>query len=326
MHQLRRFVAALTMMTLLLLSIVPVQAQQGPSGSGLSISPTLSEYTLKPGQADKLDITLKNVTINDITAQSFINDFKADNTTGSPQIITDTTKISPNSIRKFIIGLDDVPLRVQEQKKITLAIQIPKDTPPGAYFGVIRYKAVPAGLNAPKEGEVALSASVGTIVLITVPGNLKEQVQLSDLHIYSGRSTGTFFFSKPTDVGVEVRNLGNGFAKPFGTVEVTKLFGDKTVYTYQINNTNPRGTVLPSSSRIFKNPIKNINQVGHYTVTASLTYGSGSDVLVLKKAFWYVPGWLVAVIGAGLLILLLLTYRAYWRYRQGVKRSYRRKG
>ena len=325
MYQLRRLAAAFVVM-LLLLGITSATAQTGPTASGLSISPTLSEFTLKPGQADKITITLKNITINNITAQAFISDFKSDDLSGSPQIITDPQKVSPNSIRRFIFGLEDLPLAKSEQKKVTLSLQIPQDTPPGAYFGIVRYKAVPAGAVAPKEGEVALSASVGTIILITVPGNLKEQVQLSDLHIYNGKHEGTIFFRKPTEVGVEVRNLGNGFAKPFGTVEVTKMFGSKSVYTYQLNSTNPRGTVLPSSSRIFKNPLKNIDQIGQYTITASVTHGSGSEVLVLKKTFYYVPGWLLIATSALLLILLLITYRAYWRYRQGVKKSYRRKG
>ena len=314
-------IASIAALSLLLSGILPATAQI-PPGSGLSISPTLSEFTLKPGAADKLDINLKNITLNKITAQAAIYDFEADNVTGNPKIITDQSKVSPNSIRPFALGLENVTLDVGEQKKITLILQIPQDATPGAYFGIVRYKAVPAGATAPKEGEVSLSASVGSIVLVTVPGNIREQVQLTKLHIYRGGYDGSIFFGKPTDIGVELRNLGNGFIKPFGTVEVRNMF-NKVVYGYQLNNTNPRSNMLPDSNRTFKDPVKNVKQVGRYTVTASVSYGNGSQVLTLKKTFWYIPWWLAAIIGAVLVILTLLVIRAYLRHRRDKRHSYR---
>ncbi|MBI2285584.1 heme exporter protein CcmD [Candidatus Saccharibacteria bacterium] len=325
MHKLKRLITAAIVLTFAVVSVLPAAAQQDTTGSGLSISPTLSEFTLKPGQADKLDINLKNITANKITAQASIADFESDNVSGNPKIITDPNHVSPNSIRKFILGMEDIPLDVGQQKNVTLAIQVPGDAAPGAYFGIIRYKAVPAGQNAPGPGEVSLSASVGTIVLIGVPGNIREQVQLTGLHIYSGTRKGTLFFEKPTKIGVELRNLGNGFVKPFGTVEIRNMTG-KEVYTYQLNNTNPRASVLPGSNRILENEIKNIGAIGRYTVTASVSYGSGSQVLTLKKTFWYVPIWLAAIILAVLGLLILFVFRAYRHYRRESKRAYRRKG
>lgn len=303
----------------------PVFAQEAPMGSGLSISPTLSQFTIKPGQSEKLDIKIKNVTVGNITAQAYVNDFTADNTTGNPKIITDPNNVTPNSIRKFVVGLEDIPLRVQEQKTAALILQIPKNTPPGAYYGIIRYKAVPAGATSPKEGEVALSASVGTIVLITVPGNLREQVQFSAVRVYNGKHEGTFFYKKPNQIGVEIRNLGNGFVAPFGTVEVQRIFG-KATYTYQLNNNVPRGVILPASSRVFINPLKNVNQMGRYKVTANVAYGSGSQVLTVEKTFWYVPGWMLIII---LIILVLLILAAFWAYRRHystTRRAHRRRG
>ncbi|PJE65405.1 hypothetical protein COU91_01815 [Candidatus Saccharibacteria bacterium CG10_big_fil_rev_8_21_14_0_10_47_8] len=324
MYHFRRLVAAATAI-ILVSNTLPVLAQQAPSGSGISISPTTSDFTIARGQAQKLDITLKNITVGNITAQAYINDFTSDNSTGSPRIITDPNKKLLTSIRDFVIGLDDVPLKKGEQKKLSLALQMPANVSPGAYYGIIRFKAVPAGENAPESGEVALSASVGTIVFITVPGTIKEQVQLTALHVYNGKHEGTFFFRKPTDIGVEVRNLGNGLAKPFGTIELQDMFG-KSAYNYQLNSTTPRGNVLPGSSRIFINQTKNISKPGRYTVMASVAYGSGSEVLVLDKTFWYIPGWLMVVILAVLAFLALTAYWSYRHHRLSLKRPHRRKG
>lgn len=324
MHYFRRLVAAATAV-ILISSTLPVMAQQAPSGSGISISPTTSDFTIARGQAQKLDITLKNITVGNITAQAYINDFTSDNHTGSPKIITDPNNKLPTSIKDFVHGLNDVPLKKGEQKKLTVALQIPVNTTPGAYYGIIRFKAVPAGESAPQGGEVALSASVGTIVFITVPGTIKEQVQLTALHVYNGKHEGTFFFRKPSDIGVEIKNLGNGLAKPFGTIELQDMFG-KGVYNYQLNNTTPRGNVLPGSSRIFTDKVKNISKPGRYTVQASVAYGSGSEVLVIKKTFWYIPGWLLAIMLAVLALLIFATFWAYRHHRLSLKRIHRRRG
>lgn len=325
MPKIKRLLIAIIALSMVWLSALPASAQQSPTGSGLSISPTLFELTLKPGDLGKIDIVLKNITVDKVTAQPTLNDFESDNVSGNPKIITDPSTVSPNSIRKFVQGLEAVPLDVSQQKTVTLPVQIPSDTAPGAYYGVIRYKALPAGINAPKPGEVALTASVGTIVLITVPGNIREQVQLKGLHIYRGGYDGTVFFRKPSQIGVEVSNLGNGFVKPFGTVEVKNMRG-KVVYSYQLNTANPRANVLPSSNRIFKDALKNVSSPGRYTVTASVSYGSGSQVLTLKKSFWYIPLWLAITLMVILLVLLFLLFKAYRRYRKDSQRSHRHRG
>jgi hypothetical protein len=322
MRQLNRFIAGLVA-SLLLFSLAPVGAQDQQSGSGLSISPTVSQYTIKPGASDKLTITLKNTASGDITAQALVNDFKSDNKTGNPQIITDTTQQTPQSIKDFVIGLKDVPLAKGEQKTLNITLQTQPNTPPGAYYGVIRFKAVPAGTSTPTNGgEVALTASVGTIVLITVPGTLNEQVQLTNIHVYSGGSEGFFFTKKPNKVGVELRNLGNGFSQPFGTVELSRMFG-KDIYGYQLNNTNPRSNILPQSSRIFVDSIKNISSPGQYTVTANVVYGSDGTILTFKKTFWYVPLWLVCVMSAVILGVVIATTLSYRRYRRANKHAYK---
>lgn len=325
MLKIRRLLAAL--MTLLLLcSMMPLtSAQQNPTGSGLSISPTVAEYTIKPGGSASLTITLKNVTVDDVAAQGLINDFEADNVTGNPRIITNSSSSLPTSIKKFVSNLDNVPLKKGEQKNVILALEVPPKTPPGAYFGIIRYKAVPASAAAAAPGQVALTASVGTIVLITVPGNLRQQVQLSAVHVYRGGHEGSIFFTKPNKVGVEIKNFGNGFIKPFGTVEIQNTFG-KGIGSFQFNNPKQLGNILPGSGRIYLNDIKAIKSPGRYKITANVSYGSGSQVLSVTKTVWYIPLWLAVIILLVLLTLIFLLYRAYNRYRRESQRSYRRRG
>jgi hypothetical protein len=100
------------------------------------------------------------------------------------------------------------------------------------------------------------------------------------------------------------------------------MFG-KTTYSYQLNNTNPRANILPESSRIFIDPIKNINSPGQYTVTANVVYGSNATILTLKKTFWYIPLWLLCTILAVILIAVVVVARSYRHYRQSNKHAYK---
>ncbi|MBX4201629.1 hypothetical protein KW803_01905 [Candidatus Saccharibacteria bacterium] len=325
MQKIKTVILAVFSLVLLIAAPLVVNAQTTTgttTGSGLSISPTISEFTLKPGASANVTITLKNITVDKVVAKGVVNDFTADNATGNPKILTNSTTPSPNSIQNFVYNLDDVPLARGQQKNVILGLQIPAGTTPGAYYGIIRYTAVPAGTVAPGPGQVALTASVGTIVLITVPGNIREQVQVAGLHVYRDDREGTVFLNPPNKIGIEIKNFGNGFVRPFGTVEVHNMF-NKTITTYQFNNPKQLGNILPNSSRIFTQNIKGINQPGRYTVTSSVSYGSGSQVLTLTKDFWYIPLWLLIIIAVVLLSLIYLIYRTYRRYKRSKRHSRR---
>jgi hypothetical protein len=315
----------LVLSVLVLASAAPVLAASQPAGtapgSGLSISPLHNQLTLDPGQSTTIKLNIKNITKNDITAKAYVNDFKSDNNTGNPVIITDPKVQLPTSIKKFVRPAD-VPLAVGEKKEVVVPVNIPQGATPGAYYGIIRYRAIPAGSLAPKEGEVSLSASVGTIVLIQVKGDLKERAQLSALRVYNGESSGTIFFHKPNKVGVEIANLGNSFVQPFGKITITNTSG-KEIYSYEVNNNQPRSTVLPGSKRMFTNPIKNIDKPGRYTVNASIAVNNGSDVLVSQKTFWYITGGLLLAILGVLVLLVILTFLAYRQYRKSRRHTRR---
>jgi hypothetical protein len=321
MHKTKRFLmAAATSLLFFMMSPLASAQQASPSGSGLSISPTITQLTISPGGTNHVTITLKNITVDDVVAKGEVDDFKADNNTGNPQIITNSTTPGPNSIKKFISTVDDVPLAKGQQKSIVIGLDVPKSATPGAYYGIIRYRAVPKALATPGPGQVALTASVGTIVLVTVPGQIREQVQVNGLHVYRGSRESSFFVRPPTSIGITITNFGNGFVRPFGTVEVHDVF-NKIVATYQFNNPKQLGNILPNSSRTFTNNIKGASKIGRYTVIASVSYGSGSQVLTLQKTFWYVPLWLVILLLLVLATLIFLAVRAYRQYKRGRRHS-----
>lgn len=312
----KKILVALAAVGLLAAPMSGAYAQQN-SGSGLSISPTRTELSIKPGQAGTVTITIKNVTKGAITAKALVNDFEADNDTGEPKLITDENKRSAATIRDFLIGFDDVELEAEQEKEINIPVQIPSDAAPGAYYGVIRYQAIPKTTTEQGAGQVALTASVGSLVLIEVPGNITEKIQVESVKAYLKDKSGSIFTNKPTRVGVKVKNLGNSFAKPFGQVQVTNMRG-KQVHAYELNNSTPRGNILPGSERTFKDDLKGISMPGRYKITANVSFGRGGEILSYSTTFWYLPVWVIVVI---LVFVLAVVGSAYYLYKRYNSRS-----
>lgn len=305
-----------------------ISAQDKPSASGLQIAPTRTELTLKDGSNDNINLTLKNVTGGDILAKPEIDDFVSDNDTGTPKLITDDSQRSPFTIKDFISDIPSVTMKSGESKNLKIPVNIPANQPPGGYFGVIRFIAEPLDNQSSDTGrKINLTASLGHIVLINVPGNVKQQLQLISFKAEKDGKTGTIFSSSPDGMALGLKNTGSSFEKPFGTVSI-KNYRGKEVIRYEINNTDPRGNVLPQSTRIFHDKINSLGSApGRYSAVASVTYGGGGDVLVSEIHFWVIPNWLRIVIASIILAILLGIYYTYRKLKKqdGKKYSWRRK-
>lgn len=300
-------------------SVALVGAQEVPSGntpgSGLNITPTRTELRIEPGKVDVVSLSLKNVSGGDIVARVFVNDFESDDTTGEPRLVTDPNRELPTSIKEFLVGLGDIELKRDEQKNFDVPVQIPQNAAPGAYYGVIRYVAEPK--QSADGGQVSLTASVGALVLIEVPGDIREQIQTRGIRVYNGEKEGTIFTKTPSHLGIEIRNTGNTFSKPYGKVSVKNMFG-KEIFAYELNDAIPKGNVLPDSTRIFKEELKNASAIGRYTVNANVSYAAGGEVLSMQKTFWILPLWFIILIVV-LLITLLLGGNLLYRKKFGKK-------
>ncbi len=306
-------------MTVLLLAILVViaplsvsaQSEEQAPGSGLQISPTRHELTVGQGNESSFKITLKNVSNGNVIAKAAVNDFESDNLTGEPKINPDTTNRSDRSIFPFLFDVTDVPLSKDETKEVTVGIDVPPDTSPGGYYGIVRYQAVPVDGT---DGQVLLSASLGTIVLLTVPGEQTESLRIDTIAVKrNGQAGGIFFGSGPRTAALQTKNTGTSFLQPFGKVSITK--GKKEVFSYEMNNTTPRGNVLPNSVRVFENGIEKVSSFGKYTITANIGFGTNSEVVTVSKSFWVIPWWIVVVFMA--LVLLIVGALLVLRWRLG---------
>lgn len=295
--------------------VSPSGAQEG--GNGLQISPTRNEVSVNPGEQKTVTLTLKNITNGPLSAKAVLNDFESDNVSGTPKMLVDPNNRTPYSLNSMLSGLTDVELQPGETKEVQLTINVPGNAAPGGYFGAVRYSVVPKGTDA--ERQIALNTSVAHLVFVDVPGDVVQQIRVNSLKMQNDDKARSIFFTAPNKSTLSVQNLGNGFARPFGTVTINNTFG-KQVNSYKVNDNEPRGIVLPNSSRAFTNDISGVKIPGKYTATASVAYGSGGEVVTYKSAFWYLPIWFLLVVLALILVIVGGIYFIY-RKRSGRRRS-----
>lgn len=315
---LSRIGAVLAVAVLLMMAALPAGAQGG--GNGLQINNPRHEVQINPGEVKTLTITVKNVTKVNLTAKMSLNDFESDGLTGAPKLIVDSDRNTASSLSRFLTGLQEVNLAPDETKQITLTLDAPGDAAPGAYYGAVRFTAVPLGSEGdPEDRQVTLTASVASLILVEVSGDITEQIQLRSVKANRNGAASSFFTKVPTHLDVEIKNNGNSFSKPFGNVIINR--GAKEVHSYELNGKDPRGNILPGSVRTFRDEMKNVGTLGRYTAVVNVSHGQGGEVLTQKVSFWYIPGWFI-ILALSLIIALILG--GYILYRKKFARPKRR--
>ena len=265
----------------------------------LKVSPVRSDVQVKPGASAIVKVYVTNITKNKIAVQPIENDFVSGDEKGTPSLILDADKYAPtHSLKRFMVPLNNFVIDPGKTEVVNLKLNVPKNAQAGGYFGAVRF----APSSPDGGGQVNMSASVASLVLLTVPGPTTEKLDLTNFDVMSGSKTINNFSSNG-DLSLLLRfeNKGNLQEGPFGQINVKK--GDKIIYSVDFNDNDPRDMVLPDSARRWTVPLKNIGNFGHYTVSGTLTYGKTNQTIDVSKSFWVIPWKVIVEAAIGLVVL-----------------------
>lgn len=277
-------------------------ATANPSGQALEIAPPILTLTANPGQTLKTSIELRDVSASSLVVTNQVNDFVAAGEDGSPQILTGDTSNDPFSMKDWIQPLQALTLVPKEIETLPVTINVPASASPGGHYSIIRFTGTAPEL---KGTGVSLSASLGALVLLTVNGQLHDNLSVQEFSANDGGKPSTFFESAPITFVARLKNNGNIQEEPSGHIIVTDMFG-KIVAGVNINI--PPRNVLPASIRKFtgaldKSVIGNKRLFGKYKAVMSLTYGSVSkQSLTSTMSFWVIPYRLIGIIVVAILV------------------------
>ena len=294
----------------------------------LKVSPVRSDIEIQPGGRKVVQVTVTNLSSTPITLKAIENDFVSGDERGTPALILDADKYAPtHSLKRFMSPIANVTVPANKAKTVEVIITVPAGTQAGGYFGAIRFAPVaPDG-----GGQVNLSGSVASLMLLSVPGDTVEKLNMTEFKIIQDGKSGAYF-QTPNDLNATVRfqNQGNVQIGPFGKLSVKQ--GDTVVYETDFNNKDQRDMILPDSARRWDIPLKKIGSFGNYTVSAVFTYGKKNQTIEVSQSFWVVPQFVIfATIGAvlgliALIVIIWLFLRSYKRrvLRSGGRGGYRR--
>ena len=297
-------VVVLAMTACLLLCQGPATAFAAPSAAnGYRLSPVRTDLNIDKGSSDTITVYIQNASSAVENLQVVVDDFNAPtNETGYPALILTGAQAPTHSLQQFTTTLNPTfTLQPNQQEAVNVLIKIPNNAVSGGYYGAIRF--FPQG--SPGTKNVNLSASVASLVLVSVPGNLKEQLSIAGFGVSQGSSTVThdFFLSnKNLQAITRFKNSGNVQEQPFGKIQLKR--GSTVLNTYGVNNSAAPGNVLPDSIRLFSVSINKVGWYGKYKIQGNFGFGSKGQLLTAESTFYVIP--ILFIIIAILLILLII--------------------
>jgi hypothetical protein len=290
--------------------------QRTQSGDSLKIAPLRSDVVAKPGETIKTTVYIQNLNPSPATLKAINNDFIAGSKEdGTPSIILNENEFAPtHSLKRFMQPIPNVAVKAGERKAVEVTIKVPSDAQSGGYYGAIRF----APTLADGSGSVNVSGSVASLILLTVPGSITENLTVKEFTIsQNGKSGSRFTSSDDLKAVIRIENQGNIQVAPFGDMSVLK--GDKVVYSGKLNDITPKGLVLPDSVRRWEFSLNNLGNFGKYTVVATVGYGENGETMTVEKSIWIIPtSYVIAVVVAllvvlGLIVSIVASLKAYKR-------------
>lgn len=300
--------------------------------SALTLSPARIEVNGNKGEVIKKDITLYNDSKTTETYYVSYSNFEAQGETGSPRFVD-----PKDGLGTWMKTQESTTLEPGQSKTIPLEITIPNNAYSGGHFAVVFFGNNPSSKG---EGQVSIGAKTGTLVLLSVTGDVLEAGGILDFDTYGISKNDemrkkTFFNSLPVTFQYRFKNDGNDRVKPEGEIKIKNMF---YITTEKIDANSVSGNILPHSTRLFsidwieKAKDKGVNNsffskvayqwqnfaMGPYWASLDLTYGS-KDINEREQAFFFVFPWqLILCILVILYILLFVGGKLLKKYNRHI--------
>jgi len=336
MKRLFSYLSVALMVLFVSVSAMPASAATSSGSASLSISPR-KNYLINPGQTVTDKLTIGNLdTAADLYLSLRMIDFTYTDQSGTPKLnLAQNAPRTPWSLIPFTNLPKSVTIPAGSTKTINYSITIPKSQGAGSYYSAIIYQA--GGANG---GNVALSASGVSLVFVSVPGAVKENMTLQKFGAYNSEdngTTGSFVFidtnEQPKMLAYVLKNQGNVFESPAGNVIVKNMFGHQVA---DVTTNTSQSLALLGQTRLFTSCIKTVQQKirieggtskntnctspglmpGRYTASLDVFYGqNGNQTHEITKVatFWYLPWWFLAAVA---IVIGLLVWGFFWTKRK----------
>ena len=286
----KKIIFYLILVTSFQLLVSPVLGQ---SALGLSAIPPRLEITLLPGQTITKEIKIRNESKTDRTINTSSKDFIVTDSDGTPVQLEGLTEVNNRwAASNWVhVSPSNFKLKPGETRSLMLTIIAPDDALAGGHYSVILHS--PNNESVLTETGSFIETNVGTLVYITIPGDIKEEARVTKFDAPNFSEYG------PIPFKTIIANLSDIHITPAGSIAIKNWFGGKTAdLPLEITN------IFPSTSREFQNKLNRKWLFGRYSATINAGYGTTGQALAATIFFWVIP-WRIIIL---ILVALVLTY------------------
>lgn len=284
----------LLIITIFNLKIRSVRAQ---NSLGITAIPPRLEITIDPNEVITTTIKVRNESnsvrfIDTITKDILVTDDK-----GTP-IQLEENNLSDNrwAAASWIqTSPSQFKLEPGETKGIQVTIIAPENALPGGHYAVILHS--PQNETTLNESGTAINTSVGSLIYITVPGDINQEAKVSKFSIPKFSEYG------PIDIKTTIVNLSDIHISPIGHIAITNLLGQNTA-----NLLLKSANIFPNTSRLFQNSLDKKWLLGRYKAQLQSSFGTDGQALVTTAFFWVIP-WRLILLISTIIILLVVLYK-----------------
>lgn len=297
------------------------------STSALTLVPPSLEYKTAKGQTIDGVVKLINNENRTLVLTPSTANFGAKDETGDPDFKFDAPSADLASWIK--IDTTAVTLDLGETREIPFKIEVPSNAEPGGHYAGIFFAS---GGTASGGGQIGVQSKLGSLVILTVEGNIREQAAISEVTIKGPTTIGR----PPVNFEIRIKNGGNVHVKPKGKVTILNMFGGEVETLTLPQDKN----VLPGQTRLFEvswvkkaisakkgsffseisTEFSNF-ALGTYTANVEATYGENDTTMLGKIKFTIIPWRALSVVALGIILVILFLTFGLKSYNQMVIRK-----
>lgn len=280
----------------------------------VKIAPTRYETEVTPGETKRGVVDVFNVSTQPITIQPEVENARMVGEAGQLEFFLGDNPFKLNSFVK----VDPAPFTLQpgEARRVAFAIAVPAGIYPGGYYGALFMRLVgtaPVGDGA----SVALGGRAGTLLLVTVPGEVQRQGTIERVTARGG------LFDSRHELAALYRNTGNTEARPLGVaVRPTGRVKLQNTFGRTIRNQPLTGEIVfPGAAREVGVGISKPLWFGRYTVEYQLAAEPNGPQSVKRVSFWAFSSGALAALILALIAGTVITHEIHQRRRRRTTRA-----
>lgn len=293
----KRFVAAISVVVLVVAYTAPRVAGLVSSPSGLGVSPAIQQLVLPEGH-DSLSFTAQvtNDSREQVAIGIRVDDFTALNTSGAPLFLNNTTRLAmPHGLAHWMApGITALTLGPEQTLTVPIYITDASTLAPGGHYGAVIFDILPVESNS--ANHIGANTSVSMLVFLTTENNGTQALRLDTLQI------DRIMTILPDSLDVTFTNTGNTQTMPRGLVQLVS--GGNVVARGIINADS--GQVLPATKRLYQVSLAMLQRIawpGMYTMRVSYRPDGQQVSQTYERQFAYIPFPAIVLVGLTLIIL-----------------------